>query len=221
MEKIKLNVQERETKTPNVLRREAKLPATLYGPGEPSLSLQVDEREFTRLPVAAYSHMIELEIGSKPTNALIRSVQRKASTNKIMNIELYRVQLDRKLTVTVPLKFIGTSDAVVTFGGQLIEAHQETEIECLPNDIPDFIEVDLSTIKEIDGFIHFGELTVPKNVKILSPDDEVVAKVVTPREMPKEEPAAEATATEGAVPTTVQGAPAASTAPEPSKKESK
>ena len=219
MEKIKLAVQEREAKTPNELRREAKLPATLYGPGEPSLSLQVDEREFTRLPVAAYSHMIALEIGAKQTNALIRSVQRKASTNKIMNIELYRVQLDRKLTVTVPLKFIGTSDAVVTFGGQLIEAHQETEIECLPNDIPDFIEVDLSAIKEIDGFIHFGELTVPKNVKILMPSEEVVAKVVTPREMPKEEPAAEAAASEGAVPTTVQGAPAP--AGEPAKKDSK
>lgn len=221
MEKIKLNVQEREVKTPNELRREAKIPATLYGPGEPSVNLQVDEREFVRLPAAAYSHMIELELGSKPTNAIIRAVQRKASTNKIMNVELYRVRLDRKLTVTVPLKFVGSSDAVVLLGGQLIEVHQETEIECLPNDIPDFLEVDLSTIKEIDGFIHFGELKIPAGVKILSPHDEVVAKVVTPREIAiEEEKPAEVAPAEGAVPTTVQGAPPPAAAPgEPAKKE--
>jgi large subunit ribosomal protein L25 len=221
MEKIKLNVQEREVKTPNELRREAKIPATLYGPGEPSVNLQVDEREFVRLPAAAYSHMIELELGSKPTNAIIRAVQRKASTNKIMNVELYRVRLDRKLTVTVPLKFVGSSPAVVLKGGQLIEAHQETEIECLPNDIPDFIEVDLSTLNEIDDFIHFGELKVPASVEILSPKDEVVAKVVTPREMPKEEEKPAEAVAEGAVPTTVQGAPAATPASEPGKKDSK
>lgn len=220
MEKIKLNIQEREVKTPNELRRQAKIPATLYGPGEPSVNLQVDEREFTRLPAAAYSHMIELELGNKPTNAIIRAVQRKASTNKIMNIELYRVRLDRKLTVTVPLTFVGSSDAVVLQGGQLIEVHQEAEIECLPTDIPDFIEVDLSIIKEIDGFIHFGELKVPNTVKILNPHDEVVAKVVTPREMPKEEEAApEAAPAEGAVPTTVQGAPPPAATSEPAKKE--
>jgi large subunit ribosomal protein L25 len=223
MDKIKLNVQEREVKTPNHLRREAKIPATLYGPGEPSVNLQVEEREFVRLPGAAYSHMIELAQGSKSTNAIIRAVQRKASTNKIMNVELYRVRLDRKLTVSVPLKFVGVSDAVVIFGGQFIEAHQEAEIECLPANIPDFLEVDISVIKEIDGFIHFGELKVPDGVEILNPHDEVVAKVVTPREIKEEEEEkpAEAAPAEGAVPTTEQGPPSATTASEPAAKPGK
>src|SRR5215472_9657550 len=121
MEKIKLNVRQREEKTPNELRRAAIIPATLYGPGEPSQSVQIDEKEFTRLPAAAYSHMVELDFGSgTPTNCLIRNVQRKAYTGKIMNVELYRVRLDRKISVTVPLKFIGTSEAVLQ-GAQLIE----------------------------------------------------------------------------------------------------
>lgn len=207
MEKIKLNVKERESKTPNQLRREAQLPATLYGPGEPSANLQIEEKEFSRLPVAAHSHMIELDYGAQKTiNAIIRNVQRKAWTNKIMNVELYRVRLDRKLTVTVPLKFVGVSEAV-TLGGQLIEVNQEAEIECFPGDIPDEIEVDLSSLKEIDQSIHFGDLKLNGAVEILNPLDEIIVKVVTPREAeaPEEKPATEVAAT---ATTTEGGAPA-------------
>jgi len=186
MEKIKLNVMVREPKTPNQLRREAKLPATLYGPGEPSQNLQIEEKEFTRLPSAAYSHMIELDLGTKEKiNAIIRNVQRKASTSKIMNVELYKVRLDRKLTVTVPLKFIGTSEAV-TQGGQLVEVNLEAEIECFPADIPDVIEVDLSELKELDQSIHFGDLKVSDKVKFLNPLDEIIVKVIAPREIEEE-----------------------------------
>jgi large subunit ribosomal protein L25 len=201
MEKIKLAVQEREVKTPNQLRREAKLPGTLYGPGEASKSVQLDEKEFSRLPRAAYSHMIELDFGAgAPTNALIRHVQRKASTNKIMNVELYRVRLDRKLTVTVPLKFIGVSDAVVK-GAQLVESNLSAEIECLPGDIPDVIEVDLSVLKEVEDAIHYGDLKISDKVEILNPTDELVCKVIAPRVVAEEAPAA-APVAEGAAPAT-------------------
>jgi large subunit ribosomal protein L25 len=203
MEKIKLNVKDRESKTPNQLRREAQLPATLYGPGEPSTNLQIGEKEFSRLPSAAHSHMIELDFGAQKTiNAIIRSVQRKASTNKIMNVELYKVRLDRKLTVSVPLKFVGISEAIVQ-GGQLVEVNLEAEIECLPGDIPDVIEVDLSLIKEIDQSIHFGDLKLSDKVEILNPHDEIIVKVVTPRESEEEaKPAVDAAAAtaEGAAP---------------------
>ena len=84
-------------------------------------------------------------------------------------------------------------------GGQLIESHVEAEIECLPADIPDFIEVDLSKLDEIDDAIHFGDLQVPKGVEILNAPDDIVAKVTEIREIVEEEPvAAEATAEEGA-----------------------
>jgi large subunit ribosomal protein L25 len=200
MEKIKLKVSEREAKTPNVLRQIAKLPATLYGPGEPSKSLQIDEYEFTRLPNAAYSHMIELDFGQgTPTNALIRNVQRKPCTGKVLNVELYRVRLDRKLTVTVPIRFSGSAPAVI-LGGQLVEAFQEAEIECLPNDIPDFIEVDLADLKEIDDAIHFADLKLGDNIKILNPLDEAIVKAVAPRAVVE---VAATSAAEGA------GAPAA------------
>lgn len=181
MEKIRLAVQAREDKTPRALRRDGLVPATLYGPGQDSESVQVNAKEFSRLPAAAYSHMIELDFGTKQkVNAVIRHVQRRNINHNLMHVEFYRVRLDRKLTLSVPLKFVGTSQAVVK-GGQLQENFQEAEIESLPGDIPDFLEVDLSLITEIEGAIHFSDLKVSDKIKILNPADEIVAKVVAPR----------------------------------------
>jgi large subunit ribosomal protein L25 len=191
MEKIKLAIKPRETKKPNQLRRDGTIPATLYGPGQPSESVQVDAREFSRVPAAAYSQMIELTAGGKGTNAIIRNVQRKGIDHRILNIEFYRVAMDRKLTMTVPLKFTGVS-AAVTSGAQLVEMFQDAEVECLPGDIPDYLEVDLAKLQEIDDVIHFSDLQLPKGVELLNPLEETVAKAVTPRvaEEPEAAPAA-------------------------------
>jgi large subunit ribosomal protein L25 len=199
MEKIKLAVKQREGKKPRQLRRDGFVPATLYGPGQDSENVQVDAKEFSRLPVAAYSHMIELDFGTKANvNAVIRHVQRRSINHNLMHVEFYRVRLDRKLTMSVPLKFVGTSEAVV-LGGQLQENYQEAEIESFPGDIPDFLEVDLSLITEIEGAIHFADLKVSDKIKILNPADEIIAKVTAPRavvETPTE--ATPQTATEAA-----------------------
>jgi large subunit ribosomal protein L25 len=199
MEKIKIKVQERVAGKPNQLRREKKIPATIYGQGEVSKNLQVDEKEFTHLPAAALSHIVELDYGNgKPTSALIKHVQRHAASNKILNVEFYKVRLDHKITIVVALKFVGAAGGVVK-GGQLVESHMEAEIECLPNDIPDFIEVDLSKLEEIDDAIHFRDLVVSDKVKILNEPDDIVAKISEIREVVEEEPVvAEAAPAEGA-----------------------
>lgn len=186
MEKIKLKVSKREDKTPNLLRREGQIPATLYGANVPSENLQLCAREFGRLPGAAYSHMIELEIDGKVVNAIIRQVQKKSTKDHVYNVEFYRVNLDKKLTVTVPLKFVGAS-AAVHAGGQLVENYQDAELECLPGEIPDFVEIDLSLLEHMDSAIHFGQVKIAPTIKILNPHDEIVIKVVAPKVLtPKE-----------------------------------
>lgn len=194
MEKITLTLEEREPKKPNRLRREGKIPATVYGRGVASRSVQVSAKEFSRLPAAAYSHIVELNGGELGKfGALIRNVHRKATTHEVLNIEFYRVQEDRKITVQVPIKLVGES-AAVQKGGQLLEVHQEVSIECLPKDIPDFIEVDISRIEEIDEGIHYADLPVSPAVKILNPLDDVLVRVVAPRvaTVEEEKPAEEA-----------------------------
>ncbi len=198
MEKIKLAIKEREQKTPNELRRSGAIPATVYGPGQAAQNVQVDAKDFSRLPAAAFSHMIELDLGGKSkTNAIIRNVQRKATNHNVLNIEFYKVALDRKLTMTVPLKYVGVSPCVQQ-GNQLIEAFQEAEIECLPGDIPDAIEVDLTKLVELEDAIHFGDLKVGAGVKLLNPHEDMICKVVAPRAVVEPEEAAPAAATEEA-----------------------
>jgi large subunit ribosomal protein L25 len=191
MEKIKLAVTKRDAKTPKLLRREGFIPATLYGPGIPSENLQVNAREFGRLSPAAYSHMIELVSPEGVTNAIIRNVDRKSTVNFVYNIEFYKVALDRKVAVTVPLKFVGVSPAVVA-GGKLEENYQEAHIDCLPGEIPDFLEVDLGVLENMDSAIHFGQLAAPAGIDVLNPPDEIIIKVVAPKvaATPKEAAAA-------------------------------
>jgi large subunit ribosomal protein L25 len=194
MEKFKLQLEQREGHLkPNQLRRDGKIPATIYGAGIPSESVQVNAREFSRLPSAAFSHILELESGKGNISAIIRHIQRKATTHEVLNIEFYRVQADRKLTVVVPLKFVGESPAV-KLGGQLVESYQEAEVECLPSAIPDFLEVNMANIKEVEHGIHFSELELPEGVQILNPPDEIIVRVVAPRAVAEDKPAAAAAA---------------------------
>jgi large subunit ribosomal protein L25 len=186
--KLKLEVRKGEDK-PNQLRRAGKIPATLYGPGVASENVQIDAREFSRLPAAAYSHVVDLEGPKGGVSALIRHVQRSHTSNEVLNVEFYRVAADRKITVTVPIKFVGVSPAVA-LGGNIVENFTEAEIECLPSDIPDAIEVDMAQIKELDHGIHFGEIKTPKGVSILNPLEEVVVRVVTKKAATEETPAA-------------------------------
>jgi len=194
MQKFKLKLEPRDSKTPNQLRRDGFIPATIYGPGKPSQSMQVCQKEFGKLPAAAYSHIIDLEGGKEGVQpAIIRHVQRRATTGELLNIEFFRTAADRKLTVTVPLKFIGSSPAVHA-GGQLVEVYQEAEIECYPQDIPDHLVVDLERITEIEQGIHFGELDAGDKIKILNPSEEIIVRVVAKRAEEKL-PAATAAAT--------------------------
>jgi len=199
MEKFKLALTERNTKNPRQIRRDGHIPGTIYGPGTPSESVQFSAREFSKLPAAAFSHIVELESSKGKVNALIRNVQRKATSQDVLNVEFLRVQADRKITVVVPLKFVGTSEAVKA-GGHLVESYQEAQIECFPGDIPDNIEVDISAIVEIEQGIHFADLKISDTVKVLNPPDEIVVRVITPRAQVEEAPAAVAAVEGAAVP---------------------
>jgi large subunit ribosomal protein L25 len=197
VEKFKLKLEGREgSLKPNQLRRTGKIPATLYGPGTPSENVQIDAREFSRLPVGAYSHVVELDSGKGAVPALIRHVHRSHTSFEVLNVEFYRVAADRKITVTIPIKFVGVSPAM-TLGGQIVENFSDCEIECFPGDIPDNLTIDMATITELDQGIHFGELKLPHGITILNPAEEVIVRIVPKKaeaETPKETAAAAAPA---------------------------
>ncbi|MEZ4489050.1 MAG: 50S ribosomal protein L25 [Cyanobacteriota/Melainabacteria group bacterium] len=182
MDKYLLSVATREEKTPNQLRREGIVPGTIYGPQFDSVNLQFCAKEFSRLPAAAFSHLLDLNYeDGKKVSVIIRKVQRKATTGQVLNVEFYKIKLDRKLTVSVPIKLKGTAPAVVK-GAQLMEVSLTADVECFPGDIPDFIEGDLSKLKEADDIIHFQDLEIDEEkIRILNPAEGVVAKAMAPR----------------------------------------
>ena len=195
----------REKKKPNALREEGFIPATLYGHHFESKSIQINTKEFSKVPHRAYSQINALEIeGEENHDILIKNVQKDPVKDNFLNVEFYRITKGEKVKLKVPVRYEGHSPAI-TLGGVLIVSYNELEIQCLPKDIPDDIEIDLEQIVEIGQAIHIKDLKAPDGVSFLQRPDETIVKVEIPKEHKVEEetPAV----AEGAVPATEVAAP--------------
>lgn len=206
---LTINAKQREKKTPNKLRSEGFVPATVYGHGFESHSIQINAKEFSKVSHKAYSHINELNIDGEKFPVLIRNVQLDPVLDKFLNIEFYKIKSDEKIKVKVPLNYIGHSPAIVA-GGILIVSHNEIEIQCLPKDIPDTIDVNLEEIKEIGQAIHSKDLKISENIQILAKPEEVLVKVEIPKthEIEEAAPALAAVAEGAAVTPAAEGAAA-------------
>jgi len=182
MAQIELNGQKRNVlgKKVKTLRREGLVPAVLYGHETVPVPLQFEERELNRVLAQAGEHrLIALKIGraKNPQMALTRDVQWNAITGRPIHVDFYAVVMTEKLTTEVPLVFVGEAPAADLAGTILLQNLDEVEIECLPGDLIEAIEVDVSELKEIDQTIYVKDLRVPPTVALLTDTEEVVAKV--------------------------------------------
>jgi len=182
MAQIELNGQKRNVlgKKVKTLRREGLVPAVLYGHETVPVPLQFEERELNRVLAQAGEHrLIALKIGraKNPQMALTRDVQWNAITGRPIHVDFYAVVMTEKITTEVPLVFVGEAPAADLAGTILLQNLDEVEIECLPGDLIEAIEVDVSELKEIDQTIYVKDLRVPPTVDILTDAEEVVAKV--------------------------------------------
>ena len=208
---LTIKAKTRSGEKPNALRRRGFVPATVYGHGFDSKSVQINAKEFSLIPYKAYSHINELEIyGGEKFPVLIRNVQIDPVRDNFLNIEFYKIKSDEKIKVKVPLNYTGHSPAVVA-GGVLIVSLNEIEIQCLPKDIPDAIDVNLEQITEIGQAIHPRDLKVSQNITVLNKPDEVLVKVEIAKthEIEEVKEVAAAAPVEGAVPAEGAAAPAA------------
>jgi len=186
------------------LLRGGKIPGILYGPKTPSTSLQLDKREFsTRVAGFEGSHLVRLKSESSALAekvALVKDMQYHPISGDVIHADLYEVDLTAKITVNVPLHFVGKAAGVVR-GGILQPIVREIEVECLPLDIPAYFEVDVSAL-DIGDSIHVEELTMPADVTAVFESNFPLVAVVPPTV--EEAPAAAAAPVEGA-----EAAPAA------------
>ncbi|MDR8367680.1 50S ribosomal protein L25/general stress protein Ctc [Pseudomonas sp. JL3] len=176
------------------LRRLAALvPAVVYGGDKAPESISMLAKEVAKLleNEAAYSHIIELNVGGTKQNVVIKALQRHPAKGHVMHADFVRVVAGQKLSTIVPVHFIN-EEAPVKKGGEISHVTSEIEVSCLPKDLPEFIEVDLANA-EVGSIIHLSDLKAPKGVEFVAlahGDDKAVANVHAPRVAPE--------ATEGA-----------------------
>lgn len=203
-DQVSLQVASRTTlgKEVKKLRRVGVIPANIYGRHQPSQALQVDQHTLERfLAGHRATRVIDLRIdggNGSVVNALVRHITRSPRNGKILHVDFLRVSMNEPITVRVPVRLIGTAPAVEVEGGVLLHMLDTLEIECLPGDLPEALELDISSLKEMDDTLHVRDVPLPPRVTLLSDPDEPVAKVVAPRAVVAEE--AEAEAAEAAAP---------------------
>ena len=183
------------------LRREGKVPAVLYGGHKDPVMLQIGGNELDKRlkNEAFYSHILTLRIGDTEESAVLKDLQRHPAKPMVLHMDLQRVVADEELRMHVPLHFKGEGIAPgVKQGGGVVQHHLvDVEVLCLPKDLPEFIEVDVSAM-ELNDAIHLTQLKLPDGVKLAAlqhDDDQAVVSVQIPRviEEPvvEEEPTAE------------------------------
>ena len=177
------------------LYREGKLPAVVYGHNASPTPLTLDRLEFQRVFVkSGRTHLVDLLVDGKTEKVLVREIQTHPRRLGPIHVDFYQVDLQEKIRVEVPVHLTGESAAVKRGDADILHAIHELEVECLPTDIPEGFEVDLTPLAEVDDEFRVSELKVPGGVTILAEPDELVVNIVHKREMKVEEelPLAEA-----------------------------
>jgi len=226
METVELDCESRNTHTKGevrALRRAGQVPAVLYGPKKPTVAVTVTAAELkARVSAAARQRLIKLKSANAELNdrhVIIKQVQRAPLSGEIVHADFYEVDLGQRLRLSVPLKFVGKAKGVAE-GGILQPLIRQVEVECLPLEIPEFVEVDVSDLG-VHDVIHISALKFSGNVKPIFDTDEAVVSVLPPTvEAAPVVVAAEAVAVEGAAPeAAAEGAAAAPAAPAEGAKE--
>lgn len=202
MAKITLNAQPRSTVGRSVkqLRRQGWIPAVVYGHNTPTVAIQVQEADIEHtLRSAGFTHLIELAIanGSEAGKqmVIVREVQRHPIRRSLLHVDFYRVVMTEKLRLEVPVHLVGESPAVKE-GATLVQNLNAIEIECLPADIPEAIQIDLSGLTLAAHSITVGDVAVPPRVQVITDPETVIVSVVAARAAEEEEEAAAEAAAE-------------------------
>ena len=164
-----------------VLRRSGQIPAIVYGHAREPQAVAVPERDLDRLlsRVAAASTVIELTFDGKTSRTLIREIQRHPVKRNVLHVDFQELVAGEKVTVRVPLVFVGTAEGVRA-GGILDQVMHELEIEVDPANIPSHVDVDVSHLT-VGHPIHVANITLPAGVTVLDDPEATVCVVSPPR----------------------------------------
>lgn len=184
MEQIELNFQERgenEIGKQGVkrLRKEGFVPGVIYGAGEKSVPVKLDDEELKKIDLQRESVVVNLISGKSKKIVLIKEVQRHPLSNEVLHIDFNHISLQQKIKVDVPIVAKGEALGVKA-GGVLEHLLWKIEVECFPTNIPEKLEADVSALN-IGDFVYIKNLNIPADVKVIQNPDIAVLSVEPPR----------------------------------------
>jgi large subunit ribosomal protein L25 len=185
---LKLKIEKRDPKQNlDEIRKGDNIPAVFYGNGVESTSITLSESEFKSVwKKAGSSALITLTGVDGDKEVIIQDMDINPVSSQVRHIDFYVVKRGQVMEVDVPLEFVGVSPAVKELGGILVKVMHELKIEVLPKDIPQHIEVDISSLKELDSQITIKDLKLPEGVKTLDEETEVVVAISEAKEESEE-----------------------------------
>lgn len=158
------------------------MPAVLYGEGVETQPLSIAYKDFEKAwKQAGESTLVELDVAGKVHNVLIHDIVEDPMKGTFVHADFYAVRMDRAIRTKVPLEFIGESHAVKNEGGILVKVVHELEVEALPKDLPRELTADISSMLVLEARLMIKDIPLPKGVKIIAEENEVIAVVERPR----------------------------------------
>jgi large subunit ribosomal protein L25 len=172
----------KRTKNATSTRDSGSIPAVVYGSGSQPDSVSVDYRIFEKLySQAGESSLIDLVVDKQAiTKVLIQDIQRDPVKGTIIHADFRRINMDKEMTATIEIRFVGEPPAVKALGGTLNKAVDSLNIKCLPNDLVSHVEVDLSILSTFDNAIYIRDISIPIGITITDNPTTLVAKVAAP-----------------------------------------
>jgi len=158
------------------------VPAVLYGRGVASASLKVGRQEIDKVVhLAGESNLITLKHDGGEVKVIIKEAQRSGMNGKLLNVDFFQVNMADKITTEIPLHFVGESKAVKEMSGSLIKDIDFLEVECLPNDLADHIDIDISVLQNYHDEISVKDIVLPRGMTLTHDANRIIVSVIPPR----------------------------------------
>ena len=162
------------------LRRQGITPVHLFGHNVESVALQCDTAQLKRvLAQTGRTRLISLKVdeAKKPRNVVIREVQREPRTSELLHVDFYQVSMAEKIRVEVPIVSIGEAPALKSKENFLLQELNSLSVECLPGEIPNRVDIDLTSLTEVGQAIHVKDIMLDKEGTILNNPEQLVVKI--------------------------------------------
>ncbi len=182
MKQVELLATTREIlgKKVRFLRRQGITPTHLFGHNVESVALQCDTAQLKRvLAQTGQTRLISLKVdeAKKPRNVVIREVQREPATRELLHVDFYQVSMAEKIRVEVPIVSIGEAPALKSKENFLLQELNSLSVECLPGEIPNRVDIDLTSLTKVGQAIHVKDIILDKEGTILNNPEQLVVKI--------------------------------------------